>query len=426
MSLSARHLAAEVLIDVLLGESYSNLLLPKKLATSSLNERDRALVTELVYGTIRLKGRHDARISRVSDRSLTEIDPKVLVLLEMGVHQLRELRIPDHAAVSETVTVAKKICGQASASFVNAILRNILRSDDLDAHNVSHPDWILSSYQDCLRNENAVTELANANNAPAEPTLVAWPGKSTVAELVAVGAVALPDTHFAATYAGNPADIALVRNRQAGVQDYGSQLVTEIFAGTATKGRKLRWLDLCAGPGGKSSLLTAILAETENEFVANDISAPRAALVKQVISFGVVCSEDGRTFEHGSFDRILIDAPCSGIGALRRRPELRWRRTINDVKTLISLQSELLDSAVRQIAPDGIIAYVTCSPHLHETKRQVRDFLSRHKDFAVLPILPTAVGADMSDALLEDGTLQLWTHKHGTDAMFMAMFQRKQ
>ena len=158
------------------------------------------------------------------------------------------------------------------------------------------------------------------------------------------GATPLTGTHFAASYAGNPGELEVVRRRRAGVQDYGSQLVVEIFAQTKNAAG-LRWLDLCAGPGGKSALLSSLLDPQNDQFLANEISEPRAQLVKQVIAFGDVANSDGRSLEHGTFDRILIDAPCSGIGALRRRPELRWRRSLNDVKNLAVLQSELLDAA---------------------------------------------------------------------------------
>ena len=186
---------------------------------------------------------------------------------------------------------------------------------------------------------------------------------------------------------------------------------------------------LFRSPGGKSALLSSLLDTQHDQFLANEISEPRAQLVKQVIAFGDVVNGDGRSLERGTFDRILIDAPCSGIGALRRRPELRWRRSLNDVKNLALLQSELLDAATTYLSDIGVIAYVTCSPHLHETRAQVRSFLKRHPDFSILPIssLPISdadVANTFENAKLDDGTLQLWTHRHQTDSMFMAMFTR--
>lgn len=430
MSLTARFLAAEVLIDVVVGDKYSNLILPKTLAKSGLSDRDRSLATELVYGTIRLKKRHDARIAHVSERSLSDIDSKLLVILEMGVHQLYEMRIPDHAAVTETVDIAKKICGQGSGAFTNAILRQLVRNTDIqltnDEHS-SHPEWIVSSYRDALRDEKQTQALLEANNAPVSPTLVAWPGKSSLKELVDAGAQRIVGTRFAAQYAGNPATLPAIKERRAGVQDYGSQLVTELFA--ATQNSHLRWLDMCAGPGGKSALLSALLPKNANDFVANEISLPRAELVRHVIHHGIVNTADARSMSGETYDRILLDAPCSGIGALRRRPELRWRRSLQDVKNLVILQRELFDSAVRNIAPGGLIGYVTCSPHIHETRQQVRHFLKTYPDISLMSLEPYMAAIEAPeryrDALLEDGTLQLWTHRHETDSMFMALFQRR-
>lgn len=428
MSINPRQVAAEVLIDVLINGAYSNILLPRTLNKSSLAPRDKSLVTELVYGTLRLKGRHDQRIASVANRPLAEIDPKVLAILEMGSHQLFEMRIPSYAAVSGTVDVARSIAGHGSSSFVNAVLRSLTNSNDHSSEQATHPDWIISSYKDALKSDEEVAELVSANNRPTTPTLVAWPGRSSINELMNEGATPLTGTQFAASYAGNPGELEVVRRRRAGVQDYGSQLVVEIFAQTKNA-TGLRWLDLCAGPGGKSALLSSLLDPHHDSFLANEISEPRAQLVKQVIAYGDVVNGDGRSLEHGTFDRILIDAPCSGIGALRRRPELRWRRSLNDVKNLAVLQSELLDAATTYLAPHGIIGYVTCSPHLHETRAQVRSFLKRHPDFSILPVssLPISdaeVAKTFENAILDDGTFQLWTHKHQTDSMFMAMFSR--
>ena len=423
MPVDPRRVAAEVLIDVLLNGAYSNIVLPKVLNKSSLDSRDKAFVTELVYGTLRLKGRHDHRIAQVSDRALDSIDPKVLVLLELGTHQIFEMRTPGYAAVSGTVDVARAITGQSSSSFVNAVLRSLTQHEDVSSELETHPEWIISSYKDALKNDQEVSELISANNSPVSPTLVAWPKKSTIEELISLGATAIPGAHFAASYDGNPGELEPVRNRRAGVQDYGSQLVVELFAATKNESG-FRWLDLCAGPGGKSALLSALLNPAVDTFIANEISQPRSELVKQVISFGEVNCGDGRTLSLGSFDRILIDAPCSGIGALRRRPELRWRRSLNDVKNLAILQSELLQASVNYLNSGGVIAYVTCSPHLHETKSQIRSFLKRNPNFSIVPITAENLDARFKDAVLDDGTMQLWTHKHQTDSMYLALLKR--
>ena len=424
-----RLLAFEVLAEVGLQGAYSNLILPKALSESILEANDRAFATELVYGTLRMQGRHDHFISVASDRSLEQIDPKALIVLRLGTHQLKQMRVPSHAAIYESVELAKKVVGKSTASFVNAILRKI---DSLDfeqlskptqeysrlALEYSHPEWIVSSYFDSLKNSSEVISLLQANNNPAKPTLIAWPGLATQGELQEAGALAIATSSVATTFDGNPGDIAAIRERRAGVQDLGSQLVVEKFYDQFNP--NLRWLDLCAGPGGKAAYLSALLKRDGGFLLANEISNERAKLVSQVIHHGKVNVSDGRSMpdELGKFDRILLDAPCTGIGALRRRPEVRWRRSLQDLKNLTALQSELLESATRLLSPGGIIAYVTCSSHQAETKFQIRSFLKQHSNFTRIPVKDER--ADY------DGDLQLWPHRDGTDAMFLSLLRSKE
>ena len=424
-----RLLAFEVLAEVELQGAYSNLILPKALTESSLDDKDRAFATELVYGTLRMQGRHDHFISAASDRSIEQIDPKALIVLRLGTHQLKQMRVPSHAAIYESVELAKKVVGKSTASFVNAILRKI---DSLDfeqlskptqeyaklALEYSHPEWIVSSYFDSLKNSSEVISLLQANNNPAKPTLIAWPGLTTQGDLLEAGAFAIATSSVAATFDGNPGEIAAIRERRAGVQDLGSQLVVEKFYDQFNP--NLRWLDLCAGPGGKAAYLSALLKRDGGFLLANEISSERAKLVSQVMHHGKVNVSDGRSMpdELGKFDRILLDAPCTGIGALRRRPEVRWRRSLQDLKNLTALQSELLESATRLLSPGGIIAYVTCSSHQAETKFQIRTFLKQHSNFTRIPVNDHR--ADI------DGDLQLWPHRDGTDAMFLSLLKSKE
>jgi 16S rRNA (cytosine967-C5)-methyltransferase len=403
----ARLLAFEALIEVEESGAYSNLLLPKLLSKSELPKVDKAFAAELVYGSLRLKARHDLYISKASTRSLEDIDTKVLIALRLGVHQLKEMRVPSHAAINETVELAKRVAGKSTGGFVNALLRKIddfsmedlVLPSDMQARlaaEYSHPEWIVSSYFDSLKNQVEVERLLRANNLPARPTLIAWPGRSTQNELVEAGANVIEGSVVAASYDGDPGDIDAIRERRAGVQDLGSQIVVEKFLRTYQPG--LRWLDLCAGPGGKAAYLSSYINLHEGEFIANEISSERAKLVTQVVEKSEVINHDGRNLpsEIGSFDRILIDAPCTGIGALRRRPEVRWRRTLQDLKNLTTLQSELMDAA--------------------ETKFQIRSFLKRNAEFTRVPIEDSR-----SD---EDGELQLWPHRDNCDAMFLSMLQK--
>ena len=432
---AARLLAFDLITEVNRNMGYSNLLLPQALNASSLDERDRSLVTELVYGTIRMQGKHDWIIKQISDRTFSEIDPGIVDVLRFGIHQIHEMRIPDHAAVSATVEVARKRLGESKASFVNAALRSVARAtkdewfaplglieDPIEQLSIrySHPEWIISSYFDLLKDWTEVELALKINNEPATPTLVSWPGFSTLADLIDVGGLPTEFSPYGAHWKGNPGSLDLVKSRRAGVQDEGSQLVAEIFS-RAAKGKY--WLDMCAGPGGKAALLSSIARERSISFTANEISASRADLVRQVVHGDQVLVGDGR--EIGAMDQkydgILIDAPCTGLGALRRRPEVRWRRDLKDLRSLTQLQRELIASGVSALSPTGVLGYATCSPHLAETSVQVADLLRTFphlEQISVDSFLPGNLsGAERS------GALSLWTHKHGTDAMYLALFR---
>ena len=434
---AVRLLAFDLITEVNRNEGYSNLLLPAALSASSLEDRDRNLVTELVYGTLRMQGKHDWVLTQVSDRPWNEVDSGIVDVARMGVHQIHELRIPDHAAVSATVEIARKRLGESKASFVNALLRSVTRksyeewfaplgeiSDVVERLSIqySHPHWIISAYFDLLKDWEAVEAELATNNVPALPTLVSWPGYSTQAELVALGAEPTMYSQLGARLKGNPGNLDVIKHRLAGVQDEGSQLVATIFA-AASAGDS--WLDMCAGPGGKAALLSSIAKERAIDFTANEFSAPRAELVKKVVHGATVWCGDGREIaSHGkSFDAVIIDAPCTGLGALRRRPEVRWRRSLTDLRGLTSLQRELLDSAVSVMNSGAILGYATCSPHLAETTVQVIDILKKYPELEQLDIheyLPENLkGATRGKSM------SLWTHKHGTDAMFLALLRKK-
>ncbi len=402
-----------------------------------MEERDRNLVTELVYGTLRMQGKHDWILAQISDRPWPEVDPGIVDVARLGVHQIHEMRIPDHAAVAATVEVARKRVGESKASFVNALLRSVTRKSMEEwfaplaaikdpvtrmAIQYSHPEWIISAYYDLLKDWEQVEAALAINNVPATPTLVSWPGFSTQEDLVALGAQATQFSEFGASFKGNPGSLDIVRHRLAGVQDEGSQLVATVFARVAN-GQS--WLDLCAGPGGKAALLSAIASTRDIKFTANEISTPRANLVMNVVHGARVWVGDGREIaSHGeSFDAILIDAPCTGLGALRRRPEVRWRRSLKDLRELTQLQRELIESAISVLKPSGVFGYATCSPHLAETTVQVNDILKNHPELELIdiaPYLPKGL-----ESATRGGAMALWTHLHGTDAMFLALLRKK-
>ena len=418
---SARQIAFEILFEVNHKGAYSNILLSQTLRDSDLSPRDKAFVTNLVYGVLRNRNLLDDLDLKCADRNLDKIDSKLLEVLRMGTFQLHILKAPAHAAVNESVELAKIVAGKSTASFANAILRGITKVIESGTYTpeelsiqYSTPAWIINAFRDALPNEDQVIAQLKADNHGEASTLIAWPGRASTSELIDAGGVAVEASPYAVIFTGNPGDIPAIRERRAGVQDLGSQLVVERFYETGKPG--MRWLDLCAGPGGKAAYLDSLIQD--GEFIANEISEERCRLVKQVVRTGTVINHDGRNLpsEFGDFDRILIDAPCTGIGALRRRPEIKWRRTPGDLPGLLLLQEELLNAAASRLRPNGVIGFATCSPHQAETKWQIKSFLKRNPQFSRLK-----VGKD-ADA---DGDMQMWTFRDKTDSMFLSLLQLK-
>ena len=434
---AARLLAYDVISEVNRRNGYSNLLLPQALSASQLDERDRGFTTELVYGTIRMQGLYDFIFEQISDRDWKQVDADIVDLARMGAHQIFTMRTPLHAAVSATVDVARKQLGESKGSFINALMRKAsakeleqwlepvrAMSDDVArlAIEYSHPEWIVSAYFDLLKDIEIVEAELRSNNTPASPTLVSWPGASTQAQLVELGGVATQFSPYGAKFNGAPGSLELIRHRKAGVQDEGSQLVADIFARVTASAAKT--LDLCAGPGGKAALLSHICDVSGRDFVANEISEPRAKLVKNVIGkYGVIVGDGREIASHGeTFDAIIADVPCTGLGALRRRPEVRWRRTIKDLAPLLQLQIELSDAAISVLNAGGYFGYATCSPHFAETTGQVKQILKKHPELSLVDITPF-LPVTLTDATRESA-LSLWGHRHQTDSMFLAIFQK--
>ena len=433
-----RLLVYDILKEVNRSDGYSNLLLPQALTTSNFEQRDKGFATELLYGTLRMQGRHDYIAAQVSDRPWSEVDSGIVDVVRLGAHQLFEMRVPSHAAVSATVELARKVLGESKASFVNALLRKMsaqsldqwlapakLISDPVERLSIiySHPEWIVSAYFDLLRDFTEVESLLSANNLAATPTIVWWPGRSSAEELISLGAQPTKYSDYGMKIDGAPSTLEAVRHRRAGVQDEGSQLVAQIFAKVVSN--QDNWLDLCAGPGGKAALLSSLAKESGKKFTANEISAPRAKLVEQVIGGARLLVGDGRDIATlgEMYGAILADVPCTGLGALRRRPEVRWRRTVADLRELTQLQRELSDAAISVLEDGGFFGYATCSPHLAETSIAVSDILRKHPELELVDLQPY-LPAELNSAM-RDKSLSLWTHRHETDAMFLAVFRKK-
>ena len=475
----ARRVAFGVVRSVHAEDAYANLVLPARIRQARLDRRDAGFATELAYGTLRGLGLYDAILTRCVDRPLEKIDPPVLDALRLGAHQLLGMRVPAHAALDATVSLVRAEVGAGASGFVNAVLRRIAErpleewladvapadgGDAALAVRTSHPVWIVRALRQALAAHRGTRHIADrdaelaalleANNAPPVVNLVALPvagGAEALAAALDDGAEPGPLAPDSALHSGGDAGrLPGVREGVLRVQDAGSQLTARALAHVpvpAAAGRAERWLDLCAGPGGKAALLAALAAERGATLVANEVAPHRADLVRQALAAvpadaWTVRAGDGRTIADApeaapAFDRVLVDAPCTGLGALRRRPESRWRRTPADLAELTGLQAELLDAAVAVLAPGGVLAYVTCSPHVAETVVQVQDLVRRHPELELLDARTALDTVALDDLRLDEAepagapepadvvarTAQLWPHRHGTDAMFLALLR---
>lgn len=456
----ARLACLDLLRAVDLDDAYANIVWPTILAHHRLSGRDAGFATELAYGSLRWRGRHDAILAECVDRELGSLQPELLNALRLGVHQLHNMRVKVHAAVAETVELARQAVNPGAGGFANAVLRRVARggtAEDWLEHlehsgalvalaqdpvghlsvTTSHPSWIVAATHDALaaslpdRDWSDTRAELLANNTAGQVTLVArtLDRSELIDRLTERGIHARPGTLSRLAVrvdAVNPAAVAEVATGAAGVQDEGSQVVALLLADAPLVGSDQRWLDMCAGPGGKAALLAGRVAERGGSLTAVEVHRHRADLVRASLrpirGRHRTLAADARSADIGSgYDRVLLDAPCTGLGALRRRPEARWRRTAEDLAELTSLQEQLLARALAVVRPGGLVLYVTCSPHLAETESVV----------AGVPRLGgrTIPIGDRPDVVLPTDAvagshLRLWPGRHDTDGMFAALIQR--
>lgn len=445
----ARRIALDVIMAVRDSDAYANLLLPVRLGRAKLSEADAGLATELTYGTLRMQGYYDRIIAMAAGRPVGNIDPPILDVLRLACHQLLSMRVAQHAAVDESVQLAKTVGSNSAVGFVNGVLRTITRTDadtwrervlaearageEALSLEYSHPLWITRAFRQALVAEGREAELESllaADNVAPRVSIAALPGESTPQELDAHLAEFSPVG--AILDRGDPLQLPAIREGRARVQDEGSQLAALALSRARPIVAGERWLDLCAGPGGKAALLAAEAALGGAVLTANELIPARAELVRKALAVFVAPPEvwelDGTIVGDrypNAFDRILLDAPCTGLGALRRRPEARWRKQPSDVAGLGALQSRLLASALAALKPGGIMAYVTCSPHAAETKSIVASVLRKAEGIERLDtqaVLQSIVAEPLD--LPEASHVQLWPHRHGTDAMFIQLLAK--
>lgn len=448
MTRGSRATALELLNQVTFEDAYANLALSKILSGSRMSARDKSFTQELAFGTLRFQLTYDSIIGAVSSRSISQIDAKLLNCLRLGCHQILRMRVPDHAAISETVDLVRGTCGEKVVGFANGILRSVTKKtydqwlaeiakndNEVESQSIkfSHPTWIIEAYRSALKADGLAGELENllsVNNISPAVNLIALPN---LADRPAESDVIRHNMRSPFGFAlneGNPVDLSGFESGLLRVQDEGSQLAALALAefGEAKTGE--RWLDLCAGPGGKSAVLAALAESRSIEFVANEPIEHRATLVAQAlkpIGQFKIYTEDGRrlsTKVNRRFDRIIVDAPCTGLGALRRRPEARWRKSNEDLKQLCRLQFELLQSAYELLEEGGLCLYVTCSPHLSETTAIVHK-ASQQLGFEVEDLTRFMNSKYFAGSLPTNRkTVQLFTHRDGTDSMFLAMLRK--
>ncbi|MFC4811755.1 16S rRNA (cytosine(967)-C(5))-methyltransferase RsmB [Paenibacillus sp. GCM10023250] len=450
---TAREVALDTLVQVMEAGAYSNLQLNRALQAAELSRADAALVTELVYGTIQNLRMLDDRLDALVVKGLGKLAPWVLALLRMSAYQLLLLdRIPPHAAVNEAVVIAKRRGHAGISGMVNGVLRNMERRlDELKRPSAltnpvrrigidhSYPDWLVKRWIDRYGEETAERICAAGNERPhnsARINALKLSRERAVALLAEHGAEAAPSALAAegvvAAGGGNLAQSDGYRDGWLTPQDESSMLVAAVCA----PGPGMRVLDCCAAPGGKTTHL-AELMEDRGEVVANDVHPHKQRLidehaerlglasVRTVVGDAATLSE---RFAPGSFDLVLLDAPCSGFGVVRRKPEIKWTKTESDVAAIAELQARLLAEAAKLVRPGGTLVYSTCTIETDENETQVLKFLEAHEGYKLDAEWPSRVLQPLrANGIVGDdfeGMVQLLPQHFGSDGFFIARMKR--
>ncbi|SFS51009.1 16S rRNA (cytosine(967)-C(5))-methyltransferase RsmB [Marininema halotolerans] len=450
---TAREVALDILIDTEERGAYSNLLLNDRLKKSKLTDtRDRGLVTELVYGTIQRRNTLDWVLNTLVKKGVSSIEPWVRQLLRMGIYQLRYLdRIPSRAAVHETVDQAKSRGHKGIAGLVNGVMRGYLRRErewDLPSSTqdirqlallYSHPEWMVRRWVEVYGVETTTALLA-ANNEPPTISLRFNPLKTDRQSLIHFLQEEYPEAEVTpSTIAsqgvifrggGNPALHSRYREGWYSIQDESSMIVSEVVDPQPGE----RGLDGCAAPGGKTTHLAERM-KNEGAILSCDIHGHKVALIRENLDrLGLTMVEtkemDLRELpdkvEH-PFDFVLLDAPCSGLGVIRRKPDIKWSKEVSEIEGLIQLQAELLDAAANLVAPNGVLVYSTCTIEPRENEEQVRAFLARNESFQLDDHIEERLSTPVKNqALIQKGRLQILPHHFHSDGFFITRMVRKE
>ena len=435
---NARKVALDLLIRVQKSDSYINLLMPRVLGDLSLSDADRGLIQELSYGSLRWKYQYDSFIDQFTQGKT--LSDELRFCLQLGLHQLFRMRVPSHAAIHESVELVKEIEKRA-AGLANAVLRNAdrkgfdaLLADSLTdkpelealAIEYSHPIWVIRALKQALEldgKESDLKALLESNNETPVVNLAALnpKAKNYLEELELEKGGASPIGYL---LHGNPEPH--LGQQGVRVQDQGSQLVA--LALLEVGDRSGRWLDMCSGPGGKSAILQSGISASGGVLDCMEPVPQRAQMVERALtdeSETNVIVDLGQNSKPNSYDAVLLDAPCSGLGSVRRKPESRWRKEPSQLPQLTNLQQELLQAGIDSLKSGGYLLYSTCSPLIPETNTQIRIALDANPGMELVDakevIRRLAPGLEVNP---DRKTVQLWTHLHSTDAMFMAILRK--
>ena len=444
---NVRELACEILLQVDARKAYADILLDQTLRLHALSDLDRALLTELVYGTLRWRGKIDAELGRRLQRPLEKADGALRNLLRLAGYQLLFLeKIPDYAAVNEAVELAKLRRGAKAAGFVNGVLRSFLRdkkresapnpaarSVDEIAVEYSHPVWLVRRWIDEL-GLDAARDLMHANNQRAplslRVNLLRGSREELLQRFTAAGIQSATGGYSPQAVLVQPAGaVENLPGFSTGlfqVQGEASQLIGFLLAPMPGE----RVLDACAAPGGKTAHLAELMND-RGELIAIDRSAPGIEKIRrnlarlEIRSVRVMQADAGDDLpglEPESCDRILLDAPCSGLGTLRAHPEIKWQRTESDVQRLSRLQAKLLRRAALNLKPGGVMVYSTCTLSRAENERNIELFLTEHREFELeeaaryLPL--------QARHMVQGAFYQALPQRDGTDGFFAARLRK--
>lgn len=440
-----RQAACQVLLRMAREGGFADRLIDRELEQGHLTGPDRGLFPELVFGVLRRRGGLDHILAQLVDKPLDTLQPQALTILRLGLYQLVCLdRIPESAAVNESVNLAREMVPRAGG-LINAVLRNYLRrKDDLTfpdpssspaaaiAARHSQPEWLVVQWLDQLGFPETEA-LAEAASRQPPLTLRANTLRTTRDELLSLfrdsGVPATPCAH-------SPHGIQVEGRHQIPtlpgyreglfcVQDEASQMVALLLDPQPGE----RVLDCCAAPGGKATHLAQLMAN-RGELLATDISRTKLPLIREAAQrLGIDCLAAAtadlhhpETLPTGSFDRVLLDAPCSGLGVIRRNPEAKWRLTPDDVLRLAAAQKTLCANAATMVKSGGILVYSTCSTSREENEQVVHDFLSSHPDYVLEDL--NGLFPNNRELFTPEGTFRAWPHRHGMDGFFAARLRK--